>query len=81
MFYSYDKKRDENMKIRAIFNKYPDEESYKLTFIEHRMKVGVVCKKCDYNEHYWLNNKDYFEYKECKFRATLRSGTVLQSSI
>jgi hypothetical protein len=76
MFYSYDKKRAKNMKIREFFNKYPDEESCKSTFIEYRIKVGVVCKKCGYNQHYLLQHKDSFECRVCKFMTTLRSGTV-----
>lgn len=68
------------MKIREFFNTYPDEQSCKEAFLNFRLKMGVICKKCGSHEHYWYKNKGQFECKRCKFRTTLRSGTVLQSS-
>ncbi|MBY0426201.1 MAG: transposase [Cytophagales bacterium] len=47
-------------------------------FKEYRVRTGVVCKKCGHNNHYWLANKQQFQCKACRFRTTLRSGTILE---
>ena len=50
-------------------------------FFKHfRDKQGVVCKKCGCNYHYWKKDKEQYECKECGFRTTLRSGTILEKS-
>ena len=49
-------------------------------FKELRLKHGIVCKKCKSKEHYWLRPKMQFQCKACRFRTTLRSGTVLEGS-
>jgi len=49
-------------------------------FKELRLKKGIVCKKCKSKEHYWLKPKKQFQCKACRFRTTLRSGTVLEGS-
>jgi len=67
----------------TLFNfseKFPDEETCKEYFRHHREKQGVVCKKCGHTEHYWKQDKQQFECKKCKFRTTLKSGTVLHGS-
>jgi hypothetical protein len=68
------------MNLIEFLDKFPDEKSCKNHFVEHRMIKGVICKKCQHDKYYWLQNKDQFECKKCKFRTTLRSGTLLQSS-
>jgi hypothetical protein len=40
----------------------------------------VVCKRCGCHNHYWKKDKEQYECKECGFRTTLRSGTVLEKS-
>jgi hypothetical protein len=49
-------------------------------FKEYRIKKGIVCKKCGHQQHYWLASKFQFQCKTCRFRTTLRSGTVLEGS-
>lgn len=44
------------------------------------MEEGVICKHCGSKEHYWLPPKEQFQCKTCRFRTTLRSGTVMESS-
>lgn len=61
-------------------SKFPDEASCKAHFKAQRQKKGVICKKCNHTSHYWLKGKEQFECKNCKFRTTLRSGTVLHST-
>lgn len=68
------------MGILDFYKEYPDEESCKLKFKSVRDKEGVTCKKCGGTEHYWKKDKWSYECKQCRFRTSLRSGTVMQSS-
>lgn len=68
------------MSIIDYYKHYPDEESCKLKFKAVRDKEGVTCKKCGCLEHYWKQDKWSYECKKCRFRTSLRSGTIMQSS-
>jgi len=68
------------MKLRDFFEQYSDETSCKLKFKAIRDQEGVVCKKCNSKAHYWHQPIWQYECKKCKFRTTLRSGTVMESS-
>ena len=68
------------MKIQDFFKKFPDEASCKAHFKSERDKQGVVCKRCQHQDHYWLSTRDQYQCKKCKFRTTLRSGTLLHGS-
>lgn len=69
-----------HMKIQDFFKKFPDEASCKAHFKSERDKQGVICKRCQHREHYWLSTRDQYQCKTCKFRTTLRSGTLLHGS-
>lgn len=68
------------MNILRFIEDFPDEQSCKSDFKTNREKEGVFCKKCGSANHYWLQNKWQWECKRCKFRTTLRSGTLMESS-
>lgn len=68
------------MKLNEIIEKYSDEDKCKVAFRKLRLKQGVFCKKCKGRDHYWISTREQFQCKDCKFRTTLRSGTVLQHS-
>jgi hypothetical protein len=68
------------MNILSFIEEFPDEQSCKSDFKNNREKEGVFCKKCGCSDHYWLQNKWQWECKGCKFRTTLRSGTLMESS-
>ena len=68
------------MKLLEFFSKFPDESSCKSTFKEYRDQVGVTCKKCDNQDHYWLTSKEQYECKSCHFRMSLKSGTVVMEN-
>src|ERR1039457_6602694 len=68
------------MKLIEFNKSFPDELSCKKHFKAYRDQIGVVCKKCGSTDHYWKQDKWQYECKKCKFRTTLRSGTVMQSS-
>jgi len=59
---------------------YQDEESCKLKFKEVRDKAGVTCKRCSGTTHYWLQSKQMYQCKKCRFRTSLKSGTILEAS-
>ena len=59
---------------------YKDERSCRLKFKEVRDKAGVVCKECTSTEHYWLSSKEMYQCKKCRFRTSLRSGTIMEAS-
>ena len=68
------------MTIRDFFNKFPNEASCKTHFKSERDKQGIECKRCKHQEHYWISTREQYQCKKCKFRTTLRSGTLLHGS-
>lgn len=68
------------MKIYEFSQRFPDEVSCKLHFKEVREREGICCKKCSGTVHYWLQAKWQWQCKACRFRTTLRSGTVMESA-
>lgn len=68
------------MNSQGVSYVYKNEELSIEAFKEYRLNKGVVCKKCGSQHHYWLMSKQQFQCVDCRFRTTLRSGTVLQGS-
>lgn len=68
------------MNLLTFYKQFPTEEKCKIRFKQYRDKAGVTCKQCGGNAHYWKQDKWQYECKTCRFRTTLRSGTVMQSS-
>ncbi|HSZ71613.1 MAG TPA: IS1595 family transposase [Cytophagaceae bacterium] len=68
------------MSLQGLSYVYKDEKLSIEAFKEYRLSKGVVCKKCGAKQHYWLMSKQQFQCVDCRFRTTLRSGTVLQGS-
>lgn len=68
------------MNILKFEARFPDEESCLVFFKAKREKEGVICKKCRGKEHYWLHSKCIFQCKNCEFRTSLKSGTVMENS-
>ena len=53
----------------------------KAEFRRLREKQGVICKKCNSkDEYWWLKSKELYECKNCGFRMSLKSGTVMENS-
>ena len=69
-----------NMNILKFNETFPDESSCRNHFKTEREKHGVLCKKCSCKDHYWLKNKWQWQCKQCSFRTTLRSGTIMENS-
>jgi transposase-like protein len=68
------------MTLQEFMQQYSSESSCKEAFKQYRLKVGVVCKKCQHDQHYWLSTLDQFKCKNCGFRTGLKSGTALEAS-
>lgn len=68
------------MNILEFVENHGTEEKCRMKFKEIRDKVGVTCKRCRSTEHYWLKSKQMYQCKTCRFRTSLRSGTMMESS-
>lgn len=40
----------------------------------------LQCQKCGNTEHYWKSDKEQYECKQCSFRTTLKSGSIMHKS-
>jgi hypothetical protein len=45
-----------------------------------REQQGVICKKCGCAKHYWLQDKWQWQCSECRFRTTIRSGSMMENA-
>lgn len=68
------------MNILEFVNLFPDENSCREHFRKVREKEGIVCKKCNHKNHYWLKAKWQWQCSSCGFRTGLRSGTIMESA-
>jgi hypothetical protein len=70
------------MRLIDFKDVYPDETACKMAFKECRDKLGVICKRCKGTNHRWLDKKEMYqcENKNCNFRTSLKSGTVMENS-
>jgi len=68
------------MKLLEFINHFPSEDSCRAHFKEVRDREGVICKKCSGDQHWWLKSKSMYACKKCRFRMSLRSGTVMENS-
>jgi hypothetical protein len=63
-----------------LINAYKHEQTAVEAFKEYRLRIGITCKRCSGEAHYWLPSKQQFQCKKCRFRTTLQSGTLLEGS-
>ena len=68
------------MNILQFNERYPDEASCIHYLKEQREREGVICKKCNSRDHYWLNSLNMFQCKHCEFRTGLKNGTIMENS-
>ena len=68
------------MNLLKFIEEFPDERSCRTHLKNLREKEGIVCKKCQNTKHYYLKNKQQWQCSQCRFRTTLRSGTMMESS-
>ena len=68
------------MNLLKFIQEFPDESACRLKFKQERDKIGITCKRCNCQNHYWQENKSSYECKQCHSRTSLRSGTVLENT-
>jgi hypothetical protein len=68
------------MTILEFSKEFPDNASCKAHFKMQREKQGITCKECGCTKHYWLEAKSQWQCSSCRFRTTLRSGTIMENS-
>jgi len=73
-------RKNKDMNIFSFTANFDSEESCRNHFKEERDKIGVVCRRCRGTNHYWIKSQWSYEYKKCRSRTSLRSGTIMQSS-
>lgn len=67
------------MNIFSFTAHFGSEEDCRHHFKLERDKIGVVCK-CGHTEHYWKRDKWSYECKKCRYRTSLRKGTIMENS-
>ena len=67
------------MNIFSFTAHFGSEEDCRKHFKTERDKIGVVCK-CGHTEHYWKQDKWSYECKKCRYRTSLRKGTIMENS-
>lgn len=68
------------MRLEEFYKEYQDELSCRAKVRKLREAEGIVCKKCNHTSHYWKKDKQMWECKQCSYRTSLRSGTVMEHS-
>jgi len=68
------------MKLSEFYKYFPDESTCCQILRCIREQEGVICKKCGSVEYYWKKDKKSFECKECKYRTSLKNGTIIEHS-
>jgi hypothetical protein len=68
------------MNILTFLKDFGTEEKCKAHFKEQRERSGIICKHCNSTSHYWLSSKEQWQCKSCKFRTTLKSGSIMHES-
>lgn len=68
------------MTHQEFFTRFQTEKDCRFHFKSVREQLGIICKNCGCERHYWLNGRWMWQCTSCRFRTTLRSGTIMQSS-
>jgi ISXO2-like transposase domain/Transposase zinc-ribbon domain len=68
------------MNILTFLVEFGTEQKCRAHFKLQREQSGIICKNCKGNEHYWLTGKEQWQCKKCKFRTTLKSGSIMHES-
>ena len=68
------------MRFYDFYKQFPEESICTQLLKSIKEEIGVICKKCGNDKHYWKKDKKSFECKQCNFRTSLKSGTVMEHS-
>jgi len=66
--------------IIKFISDFPDENSCRMHFKGISEQQGIICKKCGCTKHYWLHKKWQWQCSECRFRTTIRSGSMMENA-
>jgi hypothetical protein len=68
------------MQPQELLDKITQDDNLAIhAFKQYRLTIGLTCKKCGHHDHYWLASKNQFQCKKCRFRTTIRSGSIMES--
>lgn len=68
------------MTIYEFNERFPDEHSCRMDMKERREREGMSCKKCGSSNLNFLMKRYAWHCNSCKFRTTIRSGTIMHDS-
>ena len=68
------------MLLLEFIEHYPTESSCKSAFKSERERQGITCAKCGSTSHYWLKSIEKWQCQSCRYRTSLRKGTVMEGS-
>jgi transposase-like protein len=66
--------------FKEYYNIFSNEDICIRILKKIREQHGIICKKCGNKNHYWKNDKKKYECKECNYRTSLKTGTVMENS-
>lgn len=68
------------MSIYEFNARFPDEHSCRMDLKMRREKEGLNCRECGSSNLNFLNKRYAWHCNNCRFRTTIRSGTVMHDS-
>jgi hypothetical protein len=68
------------MNLTEFIQRFPDEQSCRFHLKNKRETDGISCKKCGCTNHYWLQNQWKWQCSKCKYRTSIKSGTMFENS-
>ncbi len=66
--------------FRNYYRLFSEEELCIRILKEVKEREGIVCLKCEHDSHYWKQDKKNYECKECRYRTSLKKGTIMENS-
>ena len=66
--------------FRDFYNFFKEERFCFQVLKGIREQQGIICENCENETHYWKNDKNKFECKECRYRTSLKKGTIMENS-
>lgn len=68
------------MNLLDFVSNFPDEASCRNDLRAKREASGIVCSRCGGKRLNWLNARYQWHCNDCKYRMTVRSGTIMHDS-
>jgi len=66
--------------FKTYYDLFHNEELCARILKEARQQQEIICRKCGNEAHYWKRDKMKFECKKCRYRTSLKKGTVMENS-